>query len=396
MSHTDIELACPGFKAASVAAGLKKTGADDLGLIFSETEAAVAGVFTRNLVKAAPVVLDQLHLKSGVCRAIVANSGCANCSAGEEGMRAALQTVRLASVALHIPETQVMVASTGVIGKALPVEKVGEAFPGLVKNLDPMGLDAFSRAIMTTDKAPKTAARRVKVKGGEFTVTGVAKGAGMIRPDMATMLCFVMTDIKASQAQLQDVLKKAIDQSFNCITVDGDTSTNDTVLLLANGVSGIDVSECVDEFQEAVNQVTLALAKMMAGDGEGATKLFAVKVVGAESDEAARKVADTIAHSQLVKTAVFGADANWGRIVAAAGRAGVPLDPDRMDVSFDEAQLVKNGLWCGEEAEKAATAVMKKDEFDITVNLNMGPGKSLVYTCDLTFDYVRINADYRS
>lgn len=396
MSHTDNELSCPGFKASAVAAGLKKTGADDLGLIFSETEATVAGVFTRNLVKAAPVVLDQKHLEGGVCRAVVANSGCANCSAGEEGMRAATETVRLASEALGVAETEVMVASTGVIGKALPVEKVGAAFPGLVKKLHPMGLDGFSRAIMTTDKAPKTAVRRIKSNGREFTVAGVAKGAGMIRPDMATMLCFVLTDVKASQAALQGALKKAVDQSFNCITVDGDTSTNDTVLLLANGVSGIDVTEYADQFQEAVNQVTLTLAKLMAADGEGATKLFAVKVVGAESDEAARKVADTIAHSQLVKTAVFGADANWGRIVAAAGRAGVSLDPDRMDVSFDEAQLVKNGLWCGEEAEKAATAVLKKAEFDITVNLNMGEGRSLVYTCDLTFDYIRINADYRS
>ena len=325
---------CPGFKTAGVAAGIKKNGRSDLGLIVSDVPASVAGVFTRNQIQAAPVRLDRERVAGGVCRAVLVNSGNANCCTGAEGYRNAVRMGRAAASALNVPEAQVLVASTGVIGEPLPVERIESALPGLLRGLKSEGVMDFAEAIMTTDRVPKVVSRQGRLGGRTFTLTGVVKGAGMIRPDVATMLCFLMTDIAAAPDALREMLVAAADRSFNRITVDGDTSTNDTILLLANGLAGAaaDSDDARAAFQAVLDEVMLALAKWVVKDAEGSNKLVEISVRGALSDPDALRIADTIAHSPLVKTALFGEDANWGRILAAAGRAGVPLNPDTVDV----------------------------------------------------------------
>jgi glutamate N-acetyltransferase/amino-acid N-acetyltransferase len=389
---------CQGFKAAGMAAGIKKNGNKDLGLIVSEVPAALAAVFTKNKVQAAPVLLDRERSKTGKCQAVIANSGNANCCAGSEGMADAVAMSRLAASGLSISEELVCVASTGVIGQALPVQKIESALPELIRSLSEDGFSDFAQAIMTTDTVPKIVSRKADVGGKEFTVTGIAKGAGMICPDMATMLCFVCTDIAADSATLQPMLQKAVDLSFNRITIDGDTSTNDTVLLLVNGMSGVLLSQAgaQEKFQLCLDEVLVELAKMVVKDGEGATKLVEVVVTGASSDADAKKIAHTIANSNLFKTALFGEDANWGRILAAAGRSGAALDPDKVDIFFNDIQMVKDGLWCGPDAEKNATRVLKTPEFKIVIDLKLGSGMMSYWTCDFSIDYVKINADYRS
>lgn len=389
---------CQGFKAAGIASGLKKNGLTDLGLIVSETPASVAGVFTRNRVQAAPVLLCKERIRSGKSRAVIANSGNANCCTGEQGMADAIRMARLAAAGLGIAEDQVLSASTGVIGQFLPVEKIEAAMPALVGALSPDGFDDFARAIMTTDTVPKMISRQGRVNGKTFTVTGIAKGAGMIRPDMATMLCFVLTDVAAEPEMLQPMLASSVDRSFNRITIDGDTSTNDTVLVLANGMSGISVEsgEAADLFQETLDEVLITLAKMVVRDGEGATKLVEIVVRAAASEEDAKKIVFTVADSSLVKTALFGQDANWGRIFAAAGRSGAIFEPETVDIWFDDVRIVKDGLWCGPEAEEQATRVLREPEFCITIDLKNGDGRYSGWTCDFSIDYVKINADYRS
>lgn len=389
---------CPGFKAAGVVAGIKKNGRKDLGLIVCDGPADIAGLFTRNRVQAAPVLLDRERVGLGVCRAVIVNSGNANCCTGADGYRNAVRMARAAAAGLGVAEEQVLVASTGVIGEPLPVERIEQALPGLVGALTPDGIADFAEAIMTTDRVPKTVSRQMETNGRRVTLTGVVKGAGMIRPDVATMLCFLMTDARASAGVLRDILAVGAERSFNAITVDGDTSTNDTILLLASGRSGVDVEPAATRggFQTLVDEVMLALAKWVVKDAEGSTKLVEIRVVGAASDADARAIADTIAHSPLVKTALFGEDANWGRILAAAGRAGAALDPSRVDIFIGPDQMVARGIGCGKEAEAAAARVLKTDEFRITVDLHLGPGRAAVYTCDLSIDYVKINADYRS
>lgn len=389
---------CPGFKAAGVAAAIKKADTKDLGLLFSETPATVAAVFTKNRVKAAPVLLDQQRVASGRCQAVIANSGNANCCTGEKGMQHAIAMARSVADELNIAEELVQVASTGVIGAPLPIEKVEAAVPDLVAALRPDGFKELAEAIMTTDTIPKVVSKTGQIDGQTFTVTGVAKGAGMIRPDMATMLCFVATDIDGESGILSEALVRSSDRSFNRITIDGDTSTNDTIILLANGVSGIRIDEEAHRsvFQSVLDDVLLQLAKSLIKDGEGATKFVEVRVTGASTEEDAKSVAYTVAHSNLFKTALFGEDANWGRIIAAAGRAGVPLDPDRVDIFFDDVMMVKNGVGCGDTAEAEATKVLKRPEFLVRIDLNMGDAAHTVYTCDFSIDYVKINADYRS
>lgn len=389
---------CPGFEAAGIAAGLKKKNKKDLGLIFSKVPANVAGVFTRNRVKAAPVILDRERIKSGVCQAIIVNSGNANCCTGEQGIRDAEAMASLSASELGISEDLVLVASTGVIGEPLPIEKIKTAIPDLVGSLQTNGIPDLARSIMTTDTVPKMVFGQGVVEGKTFVVTGVAKGAGMIRPDMATMLCFVFTDANAASDVLKEALVPAIDRSFNRITIDGDTSTNDTVLMMANGLSGavIENPSHKEIFQKVLDRIFLDLAKQVVRDGEGVTKLVEIIVRGAASDSDARKVADTVAHSPLVKTAFFGEDANWGRIIGAVGRAGVDVDPDRIDLYFDDVQMVKAGMGCGKAVEVEATKVLKKSEFTVAVHLNMGQGFGSMITCDFSVDYVRINADYRS
>ncbi len=389
---------CSGFKAAGVAAGLKKKGKKDLGLMVSQVPATVAGVFTKNRVKAAPVILDRQRIKTGVCQAIIVNSGNANCCTGEQGIRDAETMASLAASELGISEDLVLVASTGVIGEPLPIEKIGAAIPTLVNSLQSEGIPDLARSIMTTDTVPKMVSAHGVVDGKTFTVTGVAKGAGMIRPDMATMLCFVCTDVKVSSEILKEILVKAVNRSFNRITIDGDTSTNDTVLIMANGLSGavIQSPDQKDIFQKILDEIFLDLAKQLVRDGEGVTKLVEIMVRNAVSDSDAQKVADTVAHSPLVKTAFFGEDANWGRIAGAVGRAGVQIDPDKIDVYFDDVQMVKAGMGQGKTIEAEATKVLKRPEFTLTIDLNSGSGSGSILTCDFSVDYVRINADYRS
>lgn len=387
-----------GFQAAGVVAGLKKTGKKDLGLIFSTVPAAVAGVFTRNRIQAAPVVLDRKRIETGKGRAIVVNSGNANCCTGEQGMQNALAMAKAVADGLDLPADQVLVASTGVIGEQLPVQKIKTAVPALLGALKPEGLPELAEAMMTTDTVPKTVAVKRQLDGKEFHLAAVAKGAGMIRPDMATMLCFVICDIELPASVMQTMLKTAVDRSFNRITIDGDMSTNDTVIFMANGASGVaaETREARQAVQGVLDDALLQLARLCVRDGEGATKLVEVRVNGAASDPDARSVADTVANSSLVKTALFGQDANWGRILAAAGRAGVPIDPARVDIYFDKVMMVKNGLGRGKPVEAAATVVLKKPEFVITIDLKMANGSASVLTCDFSIDYVKINADYRS
>lgn len=389
---------CQGYKFSGVAAGLKKDGQKDLGLIYSETPATVAGVFTRNQIKAAPVLLDLQRISSGVCQAVIANSGNANCCTGAKGMQDAISMARWAAEKLDIAEEQVLVASTGVIGEPLSVEKVQAAIPDLIRTLDADGVSAFAEAIMTTDTVPKVVTREGRLGDTVFTVTGVAKGSGMIRPNMATMLCFVMTDIAAEPALLKEMLLTATDRTLNRITIDGDTSTNDSALLMANGQSGAAIHSDADrkEFQGILDAVLMLLGKQLVKDGEGATKLVEIAVKGAASDPDAYQIADTVAHSNLLKTALFGEDANWGRILGAVGRAGVPIEPEAIDVYFADVMMVKNGMGCGKKAEAQATRILKQPEYTITIDLKAGQGTSSVMTCDFSVDYVKINADYRS
>lgn len=387
-----------GFKFKGVTAGIKKDGKKDLAIIFSTRPASAAALFTENRVVAAPVIMGRERIKSGLCQAVVVNSGNANCFTGDQGLRDASETAKLAAHALNIPEALVMVASTGVIGAPLPMDKLRNAMPELTTDMEEDGIEEFAKAILTTDLAMKLVSRSSSIKGEKFTISGVAKGSGMIRPNMATMLAFICTDLDISSALLKSALKIACDQSFNRISVDGDTSTNDMVLAMANGMSGAVVEESDDalEFQKVLNEVLLELSKMIVRDGEGATKLVKIVIKGALSAEDAYKAADAISHSNLVKTAIYGEDPNWGRITAAAGRSGAMVDPDRMDLMFNDVVLVKSGIWQGVEAEKRAATIMKNSELEICLDLNLGNFSDFYYFCDFSEKYVSINADYRS
>ena len=393
-----MKLQVPGFVAGAVAAGLKKDGNKDLGMIFSKVSTCAAGVFTTNRVQAAPVLIDKERIKSGRCQAIIANSGSANACTGKQGVEDAEAVARAAAAALGIPEELVLVASTGVIGQPLNVSAIEAAMPRLAGQLSPTGFPDLARAIMTTDTFPKTVLKQGSIGDKTFTVVAVAKGAGMILPDMATMLCFVCTDIGAGPGLLGCALKDAVSRSFNTITVDGETSTNDTVLLLANGLSGLCLKEAASAaaFQKILNEALFTLALQIVRDGEGATKLVSIHVKGAPNEDDARRVAYTVANSNLVKTALFGEDANWGRIMAAIGRSGVPINPEATDINFGDVCVVKDGQGCGQQAEGAATRVLKTDRFTITIDLKLGSKAATIHTCDLSTDYVRINAEYRS
>jgi glutamate N-acetyltransferase / amino-acid N-acetyltransferase len=389
-----------GFLSATASSKQKETGADDLALIYSPGGAKVAALFTRNKVKAAPVILSAKRAAGGSAGAIIVNSGNANACNGEEGYRDALKTTEMAARALGISAEEVLVASTGVIGKRLNLEGIEEAVPSLAAGLEEGNLPRVARAIMTTDTMPKLSRCEGVVAGRTFVVCGMGKGAGMMRPDMATMLVFIMTDLNIESAALQTVLANTVDRSFHRINIDGDTSTNDTVIALANGKAGNEVvgndGPGLDEVQRAFDHVGNALARMLVFDGEGATKFVEIVIKGARNDEQARLAAHIVAESKLVKTAFFGQDANWGRIMAALGRSGAEMEPEKVDIFIDDIVLVKNGLWAGKQAEENATARLKNREFRVTADLNLGSGQATVYTSDLSLDYVRINADYRS
>lgn len=389
---------CQGFLAAGIAAGIKKHQAPDLGLIYTPQPAVAAGVFTQNKVQAAPVQVTRRHISDGWARAVIVNSGNANCCTGAQGDADAESMIRIAADGLGISPEQVMVASTGVIGAYLPMDKIEAAGPKLLSNLRPDGFEDFAKAIMTTDTVPKLIRREGEMDGRKFTLTAVAKGAGMIRPDMATMLCFVCTDADISHPLLQQSLKKAVDGSLNCITIDGDTSTNDMVLAMANGQSGVKIGTAGQRefFQDLLEDMLMDVARCLVQDGEGVTKVVDIQIEGAASAKDAYRVADTVAHSPLVKTAFFGEDANWGRIIAAVGRAGARMDPTKIDIYFDDVRMVQQGCGCGPEAEAQATAVLRKPTFSVVIALHLGTGSARMLTSDFSVGYVEINADYRS
>ena len=390
----------PGFKFAATAASIKKPGVLDLALMVADTPAAAAGVFTTNRVKAAPVLVTKDRLRAGQAQAILVNAGNANACNGPEGLATARDTCRAAATLLNIPERLVLPSSTGVIGAPLPGDRITQALPDLVAGLAPAGLPQVARAIMTTDTRPKTSLVKGMIDGREFTLAGIAKGSGMIHPDMATLLVFLFTDAAASPKILTKLLLQALPKSFNRITVDGDTSTNDTILLLAGGLAGnaviSEAGAMMSALGEAVNRVMYELARQVVADGEGARHIYRIMVEGAATPAEAKKAALTVAASPLVKTAMAGEDANWGRIMAALGRSGARFDPERVEVTFGSHPVVENGRGLGPMAEAAAQQVIKSGFFTVTIHLNQGDYADYYDTCDLTEDYIRINADYRS
>ncbi len=390
-----------GFSFAAVEAGVRYANRLDLGLIFSDVPCVTAGMFTTNQVKAAPVLIDRERLKGGQAQAILVNSGCANACTGEQGMEAARRSSLLLSEKLGIAEGLVQLASTGVIGEQLNLAAFERGIPALVEKLDADNFALVARAIMTTDTVPKVAEATVLVGSREVRIIGMAKGAGMIMPNMATMLAFVLTDARINFPELHRCLAAGVERSFNRITIDGDTSTNDMVLVMANGSAGnpwID-GDCEADgkaFQSGLELVLKDLALQIVRDGEGATKTITVRVQGAREEHEAERLARTVANSSLVKTAFFGEDANWGRILAAMGRSGVKFSPDKVELSFGPVLLVKHGMSLGKEVEAEATRVLKEKEILLTIDLFDGKASAEVLTCDFSLDYVKINADYRS
>jgi glutamate N-acetyltransferase/amino-acid N-acetyltransferase len=383
-----------GFLAGTVHAGMKSTDQLDLAILCSEATCKAAGVFTTNQIKSAPVVLSHRHISKGRAQAIVANSGCANACTGKRGLIDALAMAELAAAKLGISPEEVLVASTGVIGVPLPMDRIRAAIPRV--KLTKRGGHDFCRAIMTTDTRPKEIAVIVDSKGGKFTIGGVAKGAGMIHPNMATILCFIATDALVSGDFLSAALHKAVDCSFNMVSIDGDTSPSDCTFVLANGSAG---NEPVDfdngeAFQEALNTVCTHLAKSIARDGEGATKLIEVMVEGAEDQLWARRAARAVASSQLVKAAIHGNDPNWGRVVAALGRSGARVREDKLDVYLNEVCVVKQGSLFPFNKVDMITTLGNTDNVLIKLCLNLGDGKATAWGCDLSEEYVTINSAY--
>ena len=398
--------AARGFKAASTAAGIKYKDRQDMAMIYSQEPCRSAGTFTTNIVKAAPVKWDKNQVTSGApARAVVINAGIANACTGEEGMGYCGQTAEAAALALGISAESVLVASTGVIGMQLPMDRITAGVKAMAPLLDgslESGTGA-SRAIMTTDTKNKEVAVRFELGGTTVTMGGMCKGSGMIHPNMCTMLSFVTTDAAISKELLQEALSQDTQDTYNMISVDGDTSTNDTVLLLANGLAGnkeiTEKNEDYHTFCRALKIVNETLAKKMAGDGEGCTALFEVKVVGAETKEQAKILAKSVICSSLTKAAIFGHDANWGRILCAMGYSGAQFDPEKVDLYFESAagkmQIIKDGV-AVDYSEEQATRILSEPEVTAVADIKMGDAKAAAWGCDLTFDYVKINADYRS
>jgi glutamate N-acetyltransferase/amino-acid N-acetyltransferase len=389
-----------GFLFSGISAGIKKDGKRDLGLIYSEIPAQVAGLFTTNAVKAAPVQLDRERIKKGLCQAIVVNSGNANACTGSRGLKDAQRISWLVAKQLGINERLVFPSSTGVIGSPLPIKKIEVGIPKLTGQLSPESWMSTVEAIMTTDTFPKVEVATCRIKGKRVKLCGMVKGAGMIRPNLATMLSFLVTDANIQASLLQRMLEMTAEASYNRITVDGETSTNDTVLLLANGKAGHPCLNRMDRdakvFQSMLSKVCRSLAESVVKDGEGATKFVEILIRGARSREEAKQAAYAVAHSPLVKTAFFGGDANWGRILCALGYSGVHIDPNRIDVFFDKAPIVKKGMGVGSPLEERAGRILKNKSFKVTVDLHQGKSQFSVLTTDLSLDYVKINASYRS
>ena len=398
--------AAQGFLAAGLSAGIKKGNTKDMAMLYSKVPCEAAGTFTTNIVKAAPVKWDQkIVYESEKAQAVICNSGIANACTGEEGFGCCKETAKAASLALNIPEDSVLVASTGVIGQQIPIEKIKKG----IENMAPLLSESISagtlaaEAIMTTDTVKKEIAVEVEIGGKNVTVGGMCKGSGMIHPNMCTMLGFITTDVVISKELLQAALSESVKDTYNMVSVDGDTSTNDTVLLLANGLAGNKKIETKEEdykkFAEALNYVNTWLAKHIAADGEGASALFEVKVIGAKSKEQAVTLSKSIITSNLTKAAIFGHDANWGRILCAMGYSGADLEPEKVDIYFEseagKLKIVENGK-ATDYSEEKATEILSKNPVIAIADVKMGNEEATAWGCDLTFDYVKINADYRS
>ncbi|MEW8287321.1 MAG: bifunctional glutamate N-acetyltransferase/amino-acid acetyltransferase ArgJ [Candidatus Thiodiazotropha endolucinida] len=396
------QFAIPGIRLGTAAAGIKYPDRDDMVVIEVAEGASCAAVFTRNAFCAAPVQLAKKHLALRSPRYLLINSGNANAGTGDQGMQDAHACCRVLAETVACQPDQVLPFSTGVIGEGLPVERIHDALPAAIDNLSTGSWETASRAILTTDTRPKLRSRHFEFEGVQVRLTGMAKGSGMICPDMATMLAYLATDLSISQALLQACLDDAVKPSFNSITVDGDTSTNDACVLMASGASTLAPltergSDLYKKFVDEVTELCMELARDIVRDGEGATKLVEILVQDAADEKEARRVAYTIAHSPLVKTALFASDPNWGRILAAVGRAGLAgFDIDRVEIWLDDTCIVRNGGRAAEYTEQAGASVMSRDEFTIRVMLGRGDMLARVATCDLSYDYVKINAEYRT
>lgn len=398
--------AAKGFQAASTAAGIKYQNRTDMAMVYSEKPCKAAGTFTTNIVKAAPVKWDQdIVYHQSEAQVIVCNSGIANACTGEEGFGYCRETAKAAAEALGVSDNSVLVASTGVIGMQLPIQKLTNGIKAMVPGLDG-SLEAgnqAAKAIMTTDTEEKEAAVEFEIGGKIVTVGGMCKGSGMIHPNMCTMLGFVTTDLNISKELLQEALSENVKDTYNMVSVDGDTSTNDTVLLLANGMAGNpEITEKNDDYQafcEALNYINTSLAKKIAGDGEGATALFEVKIIGAESKEQAVTLSKSVVTSSLTKAAIYGHDANWGRILCAMGYSGAQFDPEKVDLYFEskagKVKIIENGVATG-YSEEEATRILSEEAVTAIADVKMGNCTATAWGCDLTYDYVKINADYRS
>jgi glutamate N-acetyltransferase / amino-acid N-acetyltransferase len=404
MKHALSEASLPhGFRFAGLACGLKKTGALDLAIISSDVPASAAAVFTQNLVVAAPVTISKEHLRAskGRMRAVIVNAGNANCATGAAGHAAAQRTVAETAKVLGCTPNEILVCSTGVIGVPLPVEKILRAVPKLARNRRPSARSfaELSLAICTTDTRPKTAGASFKMSGKRIHLVGCAKGAGMIHPNMATTLAFVVTDAKIAPPLLQKTLKDVCSRTFNCISIDGDSSTNDTLAVFANGAAGAPTIQAGTAahraFTKALEDVCRSLALQIVADGEGAQRVIEIEVRGAKTEAGAKRIAETIATSPLVKTAFAGGDPNWGRIFAAAGRAGVPFDPARVDIHMAGIPVLRKGAPL-DFNERAASNRLLAEHVPIVLHLHAGTATARYWTCDLTAEYVRINASYRT
>lgn len=388
-----------GFLFSVGEAAIKKPGRKDITLIYSETEANIAGAFTTNRVKAAPVKLAMKKITSGRGQAIIVNSGNANACTGRKGIKDAAETASLTAKSLKINPSLVYVCSTGVIGTPMPMEKIKAAIPALTANLGRLSLRDAASAIMTTDTFPKVISKKVQIRNRTGTIAGICKGAGMIAPNMATMLCFILTDIAVEKRTLSKALKDSVRKSFNRITIDGDMSTNDTALIMANGMLGNseikENSASYKIFKNALDEITYELSRLIVKDGEGATKLITIEVKGAADEKEAEKAAFAVANSNLVKTAVYGNDSNWGRIMAALGYSGINLNEEKTAIHLGNIKVVNKGTGTGKDAE-ANNYLKNNSEVSILINLNKGAASAKVLTCDLTEEYVRVNAEYRT
>jgi len=384
-----------GFTACGVAAGIK-ANRNDMGLLVSDTPASVAGFFTSNKVAAAPVVLDRKRIQKGKAQAIIVNAGCANACTGKDGYKDAVKMSSLGAKALGIREELVLVSSTGVIGRRLPMERVASGIGIGSMLLSPKGGDAFAKAIMTTDTVDKQSAISLKIGGKTVTLGGCCKGAGMIEPKLATMLAYLTTDAAISPALLSKILRDAINASFNRITIDGDQSTNDTVLMMANGASGATIKNAADvkTFATALQHVCRELAQKIVKDGEGATKFVTVAIEKAASADDALKAAKAVANSPLFKTACFGGDPNWGRVICAVGYSGAKANPEKIKISFDNICVYDKGKIADAATNSKLAKVMKQKAFTVTIILNEGRFNDVVYTCDFSYEYVKINGEY--